>query len=244
VFAVPQVDLGADQVLCEATEYPLDAGNPGETYLWSTGETTQTIVASGSGETSFWVKVTNENDCSGQDSVSINFSSLPVVSLGNDTIVCHNGSITLNAGNPGSTYLWSTGETTQSIIFNAAEYPFGLQTVTVEVTNVAGCMSGAEKLVEIKDCTGIDEFSSKVVLDVFPNPGTGIFNLKIENLENQTISIKVVSVTGNLVYQGEKIQINGSLKEQINLSEAAEGVYSIFIEGDGFVTSKKAVIRR
>jgi len=244
VFATPQVNLGPDEVLCEATEYPLDAGNPGATYLWSTGATTQTIVATGNGETTFWVKVTNENDCSDQDTVSINFSSLPVVSLGNDTIVCQNGTFTLNAGNPGSTYLWSTGETTQSITFNASEYSVGLQTITVEVTNSAGCESGAEKLVEIKDCTGIDEFTSAVSLDVFPNPGNGIFNLKLDNLGSQTISIKVVSITGKLVYQGPEIRVNGSLKEQINLSEASEGVYNIFVEGDGFVANKKVIIRR
>lgn len=244
VFATPQVNLGSNQVLCEATEYPLDAGNPGATYLWSTGATTQTIVATGSGETTFWVKVTNENDCSDQDTVSINFSSLPVVSLGNDTVVCQTGTFVMNAGNQGSTYLWSTGATTQSITFNPSDYPVGLQSVTVEVTNSAGCASGAERLVEIKDCTGIDEFSSKVSLEVFPNPGNGIFNLKIENLGSQTITIKVVSVTGNLVYQGQEIRVNGSFKEQINLSEFSEGVYSVFVEGDGFVVNKKVVVRR
>ena len=244
VLVTPQVNLGADQVLCNATEYPLDAGNPGASYLWSTGETTQTIMATGSGETNFWVTVTNENMCSAQDTISINFSSMPVVSLGNDTSMCQVSSITLDAGNPGSTYLWSTGATTQSIVFNGSDYAVGMQTISVEVTNSAGCMTSADKLVEIKDCTGIDEFSSKVGLEVFPNPSNGIFNLKLENLGNQIITIKVISVTGNLVYQSQEIRVDGSYKGQVNLSEYSEGVYTIFVEGDGFVVNKKVVIRR
>ncbi|MBC7451181.1 MAG: gliding motility-associated C-terminal domain-containing protein, partial [Cytophagales bacterium] len=42
------------------------------------------------------------------------------VNLGKDTILCSNGSIELNAGNTGSTYLWSTTEETQKIIVTTA----------------------------------------------------------------------------------------------------------------------------
>jgi len=39
----------------------------------------------------------------------------PFVNLGNDTIVCANKPLILNAYNPSATYLWSTGATTSSI---------------------------------------------------------------------------------------------------------------------------------
>jgi hypothetical protein len=53
---------------------------------------------------------------------SASFSGIPVtvlnnftVSLGSDTIICSGSSITLNAGNPGAVYNWSTSETSQTI---------------------------------------------------------------------------------------------------------------------------------
>ncbi len=44
VTPTPIVDLGNDTVLCTANEITLDAGNPGMIHVWSTGDTTQTIV--------------------------------------------------------------------------------------------------------------------------------------------------------------------------------------------------------
>ncbi|HRP55365.1 PKD domain-containing protein, partial [Agriterribacter sp.] len=39
----------------------------------------------------------------------------PVVDLGADAAICAGGNIVLDAGNPGATYSWSTGESTQTI---------------------------------------------------------------------------------------------------------------------------------
>jgi hypothetical protein len=56
----------------------------------------------------------------------------PAVALGNDTARC-GGTVTLNAGYPGSTYLWSTTDTTQTITVSATG------TYTVTVTDINGC---------------------------------------------------------------------------------------------------------
>lgn len=66
VFAqtAPFVDLGNDTTIIQGEDLLLDAGNMGCNYLWSTGEITQTIVVSETGN--YWVDVTNvcgtEND--------------------------------------------------------------------------------------------------------------------------------------------------------------------------------------
>ncbi|HLG02531.1 MAG TPA: gliding motility-associated C-terminal domain-containing protein, partial [Bacteroidia bacterium] len=44
----------------------------------------------------------------------------PVVNLGNDSIFCTNPNLVLDAGNPGSAYLWSTGATTQTITVSSS----------------------------------------------------------------------------------------------------------------------------
>ncbi len=244
VNELPQVALGDDLTLCGENEYELDAGNEGSTYLWSTDETTQQIMATGSGETQFWVQVTNESGCVDVDTISINFASTPEVNLGQDTIICHNESLEIDAGNPGSTYLWSTGETSQKITISAEEYEYGAYDFSCEVTNTDGCSNSSQINVEIKDCTGIDEFETGLGVDIYPNPNHGNFSLEINSTGNKTVNIKVVSVTGKLVYQVENITVNGSLTHQINLSNLVEGVYTVFVIGDGIVANKKVVLSK
>ncbi|MBX3253681.1 MAG: PKD domain-containing protein [Chitinophagaceae bacterium] len=112
----PSVDLGPDRALCAGSSTTLDAGNAGATYLWSTGETTQTIDVTTSD--TYYVTVTN-GACSDRDTITVSFSSAPaVVSLGPDRNICTGTSTILDAGNAGSTFLWSTGETTQTISVN------------------------------------------------------------------------------------------------------------------------------
>lgn len=244
VYELPVADLGEDQVLCGETQYFLDAGNPGASYLWSTGQTTQTIVVIGEGENQYWVEVTNENNCSDSDTVNITFAPLPQVDLGVDTVICHDQSYTLDAGNPGDTYLWSTGETTQTIVVNAADYAYGTETFSVIVTNPFACEAGDELSIEIKDCTGIDEFAQSVNMSLFPNPTNGTFMLELETADKLQLSIKVVSVTGLLVYEKPDVEINGQYSQQLDLTGLSSGVYSVFIVGDGFISHKKIVLRK
>ena len=132
LHALPVVDLGADLALCGAANQVLDAGNAGSTFLWSTNATTQTIIATSSGPYS--VTVTNANNCSTSDAVNIQFNAMPVDVLMNVT-ACITSPPTLSAGNPGSTYLWSTTSTSQSIT------PTTSGTYTVQVTTAQGCSS-------------------------------------------------------------------------------------------------------
>lgn len=75
VSGIPQVDLGPDTLACLGDSVILDAGNPGCAYLWSTGETSRTISVFPDypGYYSYWVEVTNENNCTGSDEVQLNF---------------------------------------------------------------------------------------------------------------------------------------------------------------------------
>lgn len=131
----PTVSLGADKVQCGGT-VTLDAGNAGSgfTYLWSSGETTQTISATTSGQ--YWIRLTNPaTGCFATDTVNVTISTPPVVDLGADVVQC-GGTATLDAGNAGFNYLWSNGATTQTINVTASG------TYSVTVTNPAtGCTS-------------------------------------------------------------------------------------------------------
>ena len=127
----PTVDLGANYAICNGTTTTLNAGNPGATYLWNTGATTQTINVSTTG--TYSVTVTDPSGCVGVDAITITVNPAPNVNLGADINACSGETILLNAGNPGATYLWSNGATTQTI--NITE----TGTYSVVVTNGFTC---------------------------------------------------------------------------------------------------------
>jgi uncharacterized repeat protein (TIGR01451 family) len=126
---LPTVNLGADITQCGGNA-TLNAANPGSSYLWSNGATTQSITTTTSG--TYSVKVTNANGCFKSDTVQVTINPLPTVNLGNDITQC-GGSVSLNAGNTGSAYIWSNGATTQSITTSISG------TYSVKVTNANGC---------------------------------------------------------------------------------------------------------
>ena len=136
----PVVDLGADESFCadEDVSVTLEAGNVGSTYLWSNGMISQDITAEAFG--TFWVAVTNANGCVGTDTMKIHSLALPIINLGNDTSYCEgsNFSLVLDAGNPGSLYLWEDFSETQTITVTEA----GFYAVIVEDLN--GCLQYAE----------------------------------------------------------------------------------------------------
>jgi len=126
------------------------------TYLWSTGETTPSIIVKTNG--SFNVTVSNSGGCSATSAftdvrVGTSFPA-PMILADGPTTFCEGKNVTLSVNNfwendPGGstsldyTYLWSTGETTLSIVASTA----GIY--TLRVTNATGC-SQVTNPVEVK----------------------------------------------------------------------------------------------
>ena len=129
--AIPIVDLGLDQEFCSGNFATLDAGPGPYLYLWNDGSTSQTYTASATG--TYTVTVSTPAGCSAQDDVSINVFDNPIVNLGTDTVVCDGNPVTLDAGNSGSFYLWSNGDTTQTTIVTVTDL------YLVTVTDGNGC---------------------------------------------------------------------------------------------------------
>ncbi len=114
-----------DASSCSDTPVVLNAANPGSTYLWSTGSTAQNVSIANNGIYS--VLVTLANGCSAEFSANVAFIAPPIVALGADTVLCEGQVLALDGGNPGSNYLWSTGETTRQLSVRDA----GTYSVTV-----------------------------------------------------------------------------------------------------------------
>ncbi|WMN06160.1 PKD domain-containing protein [Marivirga arenosa] len=83
---------------------------PGHTYVWNTGDTTQTIDVTETGNYS--VTITSVNGCISTADI---FVGPPYeVDLGGDRIVCQDASLRLNAGGSASTYRWFVDDVQQT----------------------------------------------------------------------------------------------------------------------------------
>ncbi|MBL0341534.1 MAG: gliding motility-associated C-terminal domain-containing protein [Bacteroidetes bacterium] len=141
VLQVPVVTL-TNSTVCPGAAFPvLDAGNSGATYQWRTGEASQTITPSTAGTYTVTVTVSNAGiNCSSSGSATVGNSNPVIVSLGNDLTSCiGDPTLTIDAGNTGSSFVWSldgtviSGQTSQTIQVNQA----GLYSVLV--TDANGC---------------------------------------------------------------------------------------------------------
>lgn len=114
---------------------PIVSGVGGYTYLWDTGQTSETIDVTPSFNTIYFVTVTDTNGCFSSNSITVTLKPIPTTpSITGDLILCIGESTTLIASS-GSSYLWSSGETTQSITVN----PTANTIYSVTVYDAIGC---------------------------------------------------------------------------------------------------------
>jgi len=121
VNSSPEVSLGEDIDACETSPVILKAYTPnGESILWSTDETTQTITVAENNN--YWLQLTSGNGCSNKDTINIEFYNMPAYPFQVDSISsCF--SVTLDAQNIDFKYLWSNNSTARTLdIFESGTY--------------------------------------------------------------------------------------------------------------------------
>ncbi len=71
--------------------------------------------------------------------------------------------------------------------------------------------------------TNIEEFANSNIIDIFPNPSSGIFTINISNFQKTTIELTVLNVLGEIILKSLIL----SDKHEINLGNFAKGIYFI-----------------
>jgi hypothetical protein len=132
----PVVSASGHTTFCEGDKVTLTAP-AASSYLWSNGAATRSIEVTVAGV--YTVRVTNASACESALSLPVEVSMItppakPVITLTGNSSICAGDSVILTAPQS-STYQWSTGATTQSIVVKeAGAYRVSLQ-------NAQGCGS-------------------------------------------------------------------------------------------------------
>lgn len=98
--------IGDDFAICEGQTATLDAGADKESYLWSTGATSQTISITDPGD--YWVKIVRE-ECVLYDTVSVDVRQ-GLLDIANNVSICP-GDTTRVDGKENFSWQWSDGST-------------------------------------------------------------------------------------------------------------------------------------
>ncbi len=108
------IGFSGDSVqLCYGDSELLDAGPYFDDYQWNTGDSSQTLLVSEEGK--YALTATTADGCILTDSIYI-FVSHPITNIGVDTAFCSPNTLQLDAGPGFESYIWQTGDTTQTII--------------------------------------------------------------------------------------------------------------------------------
>ena len=205
------LDLGQDIAACDGDVVILDAAHPGSDYTWSTGESTQTIEVDVAGTYS----VSLVHNCGTiDDEVEVTFNPLPIVDFGTDTVfIGENSTAILSPGITGIAYLWSTGETTETIEVGAEDI------YSVTVTDDNGCEGVGEVVLSIT--WGVTQVDGSNTVLLYPNPTRDMLNISVNNIVVDKIVVynSIGKLLGIYDHNGNTISIQ--------TSNMPEGVYFV-----------------
>ncbi len=191
-------------IACRADQNILDATFHHGTYIWSTGETSSSILPLASGM--YTVEVMIEG-CSLRDTTVVIFPD--EITLDIDREECMDEPVTLTATLPGS-YLWSDGTTGPSIMVKEEGV------YNVEITTSCGLFSQNTSL-SLVDCA-----CNFFVPNVFSPNGDGLNDLLAVSSscrpEITNFQFAIIDRWGNMVYQAidpQRISWDGTFKNEM-----------------------------
>lgn len=171
--------------------------------------------------------------CTAQATSSVTVLALPlptVTAVTNVTnVLCVGQTATLTASGA-NTYVWNTTATTAVI----AVSPTTTTSYTVIGTNSLGCTNSATITQNVTTCAGLFSLNqTESILEIFPNPSNGEFNLKLSN----EVSIEVFNMLGSFILS-TKMQ-SGNYK--LDLREHPKGMYILKCSSNGQIKSYRLI---
>ncbi|MBL7939554.1 MAG: gliding motility-associated C-terminal domain-containing protein [Flavobacteriales bacterium] len=100
------LDLGNDTLLCGTDSLTLDLSGSGASLTWQDGSEEDTFLVTGPG--TYWVEGDLEG-CTLRDTIDVQYTQLPSLDLGPDTLSCEVPLYILDAGDDGEDAEWSDG---------------------------------------------------------------------------------------------------------------------------------------
>ncbi len=237
----PVVDLADSTGICDSATVTLDASLNG-TYLWSTGATTQTIDVTTGG--SYSVTVNDNFGCVSADTTLALEQSQPTADYSH-TQNFFTVQFT-NTGTTGQNYIWSFGDGDSAFVENPTYTYFnnGAAETSYLVTLIVYNLCGIDSItyeIKVGLNVGAEEYSLREALRVYPNPSNGMFNLELNLNAPEEVNYMLTDVQGKQLLT-KSLGEDNTLRDELNLSDLANGVYYLTVQAGEDQTVTRLVI--
>lgn len=153
VLSPPIVSPKGDTAICAGDTIQMQAAAGMTSYLWTpstelSADNTQSPLAFPSTTRRYYIDVVGGNTCTNRDSVLITVVAAPTADATNDTTICANEALQLDAYGSSvdvTNYIWTPNtDLSNDTIVNPVATPTGSITYQVKVFNAIGCADSAE----------------------------------------------------------------------------------------------------
>jgi photosystem II stability/assembly factor-like uncharacterized protein len=234
-----------DSICVHSTASFSNQSHNSNAYHWiMNGDTVSTAVNFSQMQDSagtYVITLTADNGtCTSTTTQSFYVADEPTVDLGPDTSICSTCTVTLNAGNIGSTYKWYRNGTATGVV--SMTNTVGLAgTYVVQVTSPSGCM--ASDTVKVTIATGLSSIGEMVNdISVYPNPNNKNFTVNFVAIGKQNIDMNIINYMGMSVYSEKMNSLSGSYSKPVSLEGLAAGVYFVNLSCEGKTSTVKMII--
>ncbi len=213
VNPLPTVSAGNDTTICTGASVQLDGSGTGS-FQWSPGTGlndpgAEDPIATPTSTTTYTLTVTDANQCSASDAVTVNVGALPTADAGPDQWVCPGFDVQLQ-GSGGIGYSWSpTTGLSDATSASPMASPSSTTIYTLTVTDAAGCSGSDQVTVTVNDDPPVDAgpdqtacFGDAVVIGGAPSsiPGSTYLWLPAAGLDDPTAANPTASPTATTLY--------------------------------------------
>lgn len=149
-YPEPTPMIVAPDSACEERNVLLLVNQAYDSYLWSTSDVTSAVLVDGPG--TYRLTVTNDQGCTGADTVTIGAFPMPVLTLPDTVESCLGVPVTVGPTDDYASYAWNTTETTQNITVSTP----GTYNLTVTDGNNCPADASVELINNPLPTTGLD----------------------------------------------------------------------------------------
>jgi hypothetical protein len=224
--------------VCAGQSFTITASGA-NTYSWSTGSSSASVVITPSVNASYTVTGLN-GGCTASLVATPSVVPAPALSVTpTNTTICVGQYVSMVATGATS-YTWSNGFQGQANASILGVAPTS-NTMFVVSGSDLGCTSSASVNINVSTCTGIEkqQLSEHKTLSVYPNPNSGSFIIKT-NIQGTDRQVNIYNLLGAKVHSeasadADDIRVNVSLPE---------GVYYVELIGNSTKLVKQMVITK
>jgi PKD repeat protein len=240
----------SNTTVCEGETIQLTNTSTNATsYLWSsTGGTLSsstdenpTLLVSTSGVYTVSLTATGGSGSASTSlpiSVTVNTPPQAVPGVINSTVAVGSNVLFTNSSTNATSYLWNFGNGMTSTDQNpwTVYNQIGTYNVQLIAYGIGTCDNDTTELtIQVMDASSIVEMNSLLLVNIYPNPSNGQFELTLQSSTPITLTISIYDRIGKLVETlAQSTVVNGQTTISVDLSgfNLADGIYSIVLQSE------------